>query len=36
MIGGQRLAALLQRRRERSYFEVSWPWLTTTVIHPEQ
>jgi hypothetical protein len=25
MIGGQRLAALLRRRRERHYFEVPWP-----------
>jgi len=25
MIGGQGLAALLQRRRERRYFEVPWP-----------
>jgi hypothetical protein len=25
MIGGQRLAALLERRRERHYFEVPWP-----------
>jgi hypothetical protein len=25
MIGGQRLAALLRRRRERHYFEVLWP-----------
>jgi hypothetical protein len=36
MIGGQRLAALLRRRRERHYFACPGQWLTTTVIHPEQ